>query len=103
MSIDIQFKTILFSLIYGFVFSFVIGLNYKYICGKGLLSFILSFMLVFVFSLMFFIGLKYINYGVFHYHEVLSIIIGFLLENLVYRVVEKKLKKWYTFISKVGE
>jgi len=93
MSIDIQIKTILFSLIYGFVFSFVIGLNYKYICGKGLFSFILSFMLVLVFTLIFFIGLKYINYGVFHCHEVLAIIIGFLLENLMYSFVEKKFKK----------
>lgn len=93
MSIDIQIKTIFFSLIYGFVFSLVVGLNYKYISGKKLVSFILTFMLVLVFTLLFFIVLKRINYGVFHYYEILSILLGFLLENLVYRLVEKKLKK----------
>ena len=93
MSIDIQVKTILFSLVFGFVFSFVIGLNYKYISSRGVLNFVLTFMLVLVFVLLFFIGLRFINFGIFHYYEILSIIIGFLLENLVYRVVEKKLKK----------
>ena len=82
MSIGIQVKTILFSLIYGVIFSFVIDLNYKYISGKGFISFLLTFSLVLDFTLLFFIGLKYINYGVFHYIEVLCIVLGFLLENI---------------------
>ena len=93
MSIVIQVKTIMFSLIYGFVFSFFIGLNYKYIIGKGILSFLLTFFLVLVFTLLYFIVLKYINYGIFHFYEVLLIILGFILENLVCSVVEKRLKK----------
>lgn len=94
MSIIVQIKTILFSILFGIIFSVVIGLNYKYICGtKKILSFILTFMLVLVFTLLYFICLKYINFGIFHYYEILSIIFGFIVENLFYRIVEKKIKK----------
>ena len=103
MSIILQIKTILFSLFYGVFFSFVIGLNYKFIIGNGFLSFILTFMLVLVMTLLYFIILRYINFGIFHYYEILSIVVGFILENLVFGIVEKSLKKWYTLSSKVGE
>ena len=103
MSIIVQIKTILFSIIYGVFFSFVVGINYKYIIGKGIFSLIISFLLVLVLTLLYFIILRYINYGVFHYIEILSIIVGFIIENLIYRIVEKRLKKWYTLYSKVGE
>ena len=94
MGIILQFKTIIFSIVFGFVFSFFIGLNYKYIVGdKKIFSFILSFLLVLVFTLLYFIILKYINYAIFHYYEILSIIFGFLLENFIYRIVEKRVKK----------
>lgn len=103
MSIIVQIKTILFSIFFGVLFSFVVGLNYKYIVGKGIFSFVLSFMLVLVMTLFYFIILRYINFGVFHYIELLSIIFGFIVENLVFGIVEKRLKKWYTLFSKVGE
>ena len=103
MSIVVQIKTIIFSVLYGVFFSFVVGLNYKYIVGKGMFSLILSLMLVLVLTLLYFIVLRYINFGIFHYIEILSIIFGFFVENLIFGIVEKRLKKWYTLFSKVGE
>ena len=94
MSIIIQIKTIIFSIIFGVFFSIALRFNYKYIVGsKKLFSAILTFLFVLVFTLLYFIILKYINYGIFHQYEILCIIIGFLVENLVYSVVEKRLKK----------
>lgn len=103
MSIIVQIKTILFSIVYGVFFSFIVGVNYKYIVDKGIFSLILSSMLVLVLTFLYFIILRYINFGIFHYIEILSIIFGFIIENLIYRMVEKRLKKWYTLLSKVGE
>ena len=104
MDIDIQIKIILFSLVFGFIFSFFLRFNYKYIVGcKKFLSFILSFLFVLVSSLLYFIILKKINFGIFHQYEILCIVIGFFFENLVVCMVEKKLKKWYTLFNKVGE
>jgi len=90
-------------MLFGMFFSFVVGFNYKYIICKGFFSLILTFMLVLVMTLLYFIMLRYINFGIFHYIEILSIIFGFFIENIICRKVEKILKKWYTLLSKVGE
>lgn len=104
MNIIVQLKTILFSIFFGVLFSISLRFNYKYIIGsRRLLSFILTFLFVIVFTLLYFIGLRFINFGMFHYYEIISIIVGFAIENLVVMVVEKMLKKWYTLLSKVGE
>jgi len=68
-------------------------LNYKYLVGKKVLSFFLSFIFVLVFVFLFFLFLRKINYGVFSIYEILLIIFGFILENLMYHMVEKKMKK----------
>jgi len=94
MDIIVQIKTIIFSLFYGVFFSFFLGLNYKYITGsRKFFGFILTFMFIIVNVLLYFIVLRKINYGVFHYYEILSIIFGFILENLIYHLVYKKIKK----------
>lgn len=94
MSIDIQIKTILFSFVFGFIFSICLNFNYKYIIGKKkVLSPILTFLFVLVFTLLYFIILKNINYGIFHVYEIFCIFFGFLFENLMYGMVEKYRKK----------
>lgn len=104
MDIIVQIKTIIFSFLFGIFFSIMLGLNYKYITGsRKFLSIILTFMFVIVNVLLYFIIMKKINDGIFHQYEVLFIILGFLFENLIYRLVYKKLKKWYTLVSKVGD
>lgn len=91
MDIIVQIKTIVFSFVFGFLFSLLLRFNYKYIVGRKLLSLVFTLLFVFVFTLLFFIGLQYINNGVFHYYEVVCIAIGFTLESLLF--IEKKLKK----------
>ena len=94
MSLNIQIKTIFFSIFFGFIFSLVLGFNYRFIIGnKKVLSPILTLLLVIVFTLLYFIILNNINCGIFHIYEIFCIFFGFLFENLVVGFVEKKSKK----------
>ena len=93
MDIFIQFKTIIFSFIYGVFFSFFLNINYKYMIENRVLSFIFSTLFVIVNVLIYFIILKKINYGIFHPYEVLCIVIGFIVENFLNHLVYKKIKK----------
>ena len=96
MDISIQFKTIIFSILYGVFFSLMLSINYKYLIGNKYLSIIVSLLFVIVNVLIYFIILKKINYGIFHPYEILCIVIGFIVENLLSHLVYKKIKKWYT-------
>ena len=90
MNIKLQITTLLFSFLYGIFFSFFLSLNYKFIYSdKKILKTIISFLLLY------FIILKKINYGVFHVYEILMIILGFVLENLIVRFIANKKKPWY--------
>jgi hypothetical protein len=94
MSISIQIKTILFSFVFGFIFSVFLRLNYKFLMGsKRLLSFIFTFLFVLVFTFLFFIFLNLFNCGIFHIYEIILIIFGFFVENFFFSFVEKLLKK----------
>jgi len=93
MILSIQIKTIVFSLVYGFFFSFFVGLNYRYMISRKLFGFIFSFLFILVFVFLYFIFLKKVNYGVFHYFEILFIFLGYFIETLLVGKVEKKLKK----------
>ncbi len=94
MNIIIQIKTIIFSIVFGFIFSVSLRFNYRFIVGsKKVLSAIVTFLFVLVFTFLYFIVLKKINFAVFHFYEIICIIFGFIFENLMCRLVEKKCKK----------
>lgn len=93
MSLFVQFKTILFSFIFGCFFHFFLNINYKYIIRKGILSLFFNILFIIVNVLIYFLILKYINFGVFHIYEICVIIFGYLFYHLLCIVVEKKSKK----------
>lgn len=93
MNIKLQITTLLFSFLYGIFFSFFLSLNYKFIYSdKKTLKTIISFLFIIVCVLLYFIILKKINYGIFHVYEILMIILGFVLENLIVRFIANKKK-----------
>lgn len=93
MNINLQITTLLFSFLYGIFFSFFLSLNYKFIYSdKKILKTIISFLFIIVCVLLYFIILKKINYGIFHVYEILMIILGFVLENLIVRFIANKKK-----------
>ena len=93
MNIKIQITTLLFSFLYGIFFSFFLSLNYKFIyINKKIFRTAISFLVVVVSVLIYFIILKKINYGIFHIYEILMISLGVIVENIIVSVIANKKK-----------
>lgn len=80
--LNIQIKSILFSFLYGILFSFFTSLNYKYIYfSKGVLKIIFNIFFAIDNVLIYFIILRFINNGIIHYYFVIALILGFISVN----------------------
>ena len=94
MNIKLQIETLLVSFLYGIFFSFFLGLNYKYIYSdKKIFKIIISFLLIGINVLLYFIILKKINYGIFHVYEILALTTGFCMQNWLAHIIAKRHKK----------
>ncbi len=90
MTLHEQIILIIYSFLYGIIFSFFLNWNYKYVIKlKTLFKVFVIFIMVFDFSLLYFLGIKYINHAIFHPYSVLCIILGSILEI----IIQKKCKK----------
>ena len=93
MILKIQLKSIIFSFLYGCFFNLLLKINYKYIYySKGILKILINLFFVIDNTLLYFIILRYINNGIFHFYFLLSIILGFIFVNILSNKVFKKLK-----------
>jgi len=102
MNIKLQIITLVVSFFYGIFFSFFLSLNYKFIYSdKKIFKTIISFLVVIINALLYFIILRKINYGIFHIYEILALILGFIIENWISTIIAKRIKKWYNLI--IGE
>lgn len=93
MSLSIQIKTILFSIFFGMVFSFLLNINYRMLVKNRFINVFVTFLFVMVFVLIYFFLLRRINSGIFHHYEIFCIVIGFLLDTLFHSFIEKIMKK----------
>ncbi len=94
MNLDIQFKTLLYSFLFGIYFSFIIYLNYKIIYKlKKFYLVIGTFLIIFLNVLLYFLILLKINNGIIHLYGIIAIILGVLLEHLFHHLIEKYFKK----------
>ena len=90
ITLNIQIKLLVFSFIFGFFFSLLIEIfNKKTKRCKKIVKGILSFFIVFFSTIIYFEGIEKIAYGIFHIYSILTIILGFIL----YDVIANKLKK----------
>ena len=103
MYITTQIKTIIFSIIFGTFFSYLIDINHKYLTKNKIINILITFIFIITSVLIYFTILKKINNAIFNNYEIICIIIGFIIENLIHTKVEKIKKKWYTHDGKVGE
>lgn len=95
ISLDVQIKLIIFSLIYGFLFSIVLDIFYKIIKKMNkVYSIILSFFVILLMTIMYFMGIKQIGYVLFHFYSILAIIVGFISYDLIIKMIANKYKKW---------
>ncbi len=84
MELTTQLHLLVFSFLYGVVFSILINLNYKFLYNeKKLLKTIFTIVFVLVNVLIYFLILLKINYGMLHIYSLLMIIVGFVLENII--------------------
>ena len=90
----IQIKLIVFSFIFGFFFSFALEKFNKKICKyKSYIKFILSLVLICMFSYIYFEGIQKIGYGIFHIYSIISIIIGFSFYAFIIMLIANNNKK----------
>ena len=90
ITLNIQIKLLVFSFIFGFFFSLLIEIfNKKTKKCKTVVKGMLSFLLVFLSTIIYFEGIEKIGYGIFHIYSILTIILGFVF----YDVIANRLKK----------
>lgn len=79
MDIDIQIISIIFSFVFGLLFSILTNINYKFLFSKNMVLKIL-FTAIFVLDsgLLYFLIIKRINNGVINIYFLLLIVLGFI-------------------------
>jgi len=82
MELGIQLKTLIFSFVFGILFSYFLKLNYKYLFKSKLVyKILITILFVFNTCLLYFLVLRLINNGIFHVYFLLILIIGYLFGN----------------------
>ncbi len=94
MRLYIQIGSLLFSMIYGIIFYFLLeGFN-KLVCKvKIIYKLLLSLIFVISLSIVYFMGLLFINNGVIHIYFLLCIMFGYGLGQVI-------LNMWLTYVKK---
>ena len=90
ISLSVQLKLIIFSFIFGFFFSLVIKIfNKKVKNYKNTLKIFLSFFLIFMMSIIYFIGIQKISNAILHFYSIICIIIGFIVYDRIAKYIKK--------------
>ena len=89
--LNIQIKSIVFSFLYGIIFSILTNLNYKFIFyTKKVFIIIINILFVLDNVVIYFIILRLINDGIIHYYFVIALILGYFSVNkLSSRILSK--------------
>ncbi len=94
MNIKIQIISIIFSFVFGIIFSLLTNLNYKYLFSKNkVYKVFFTFIYILDATLLYFIIIKKINNGIVHLYFLLFIGLGFLVGLLRLTKYTNKLKK----------
>ena len=79
MALNIQIYSIIFSLLFGVIFYFLLDNFNKIKFRKNLIfKIIASLLFVFIIAFLYFIGLLYINNGYVHIYFLISILVGYM-------------------------
>ena len=80
IELNVQIKLIIFSLIYGFLFSIILDIIYPFIKKRKKVSRLgLSFLLVMLMAIVYFVAIDKIGYVIFHIYSIFAIVVGFVL------------------------
>ena len=90
MKLELQLTTILFSIVFGLIFSSVIDLiKNKIFKTKKIIQLIFFLVITILMSLIYFYGLLKLNNGIIHPYFVIAFIIGFIIENALKKVFKR--------------
>ena len=94
IDLELQFKLIIFSFIFGFMFSASVN-KFNQIIKKYpiFIQLIFSFVFITIMTFIYFIGLKKIGNAIFHIYSILSIIVGFILYDVIIKIIANNCKK----------
>ena len=94
INLDIQIKLIIFSFIFGFLFSMLLDIFYYSIKKKNrIYSILVSLSLIIIMTIVYFIGINKIGYIIFHLYSILAIVIGFIIYEALLVMIAKNNKK----------
>ena len=80
MSLDIQIKTIIISILFGIFLNYFLLINKKIIYNKNIyVKIIGTLSITFLLTLLYFLLIQNINNGVFHIYELICILIGYIV------------------------
>lgn len=94
IDLNIQIKLIVFSLIFGFLFSIILDIFYILVNKMRMIySIFLSLIIIIFMTVIYFIGIKQIGYIIFHFYSILAIIVGFISYDLIIKMIANNNKK----------
>ncbi|MBR6690820.1 MAG: hypothetical protein IKL65_05760 [Bacilli bacterium] len=94
IALSLQFKLIVFSFIFGFMFSASLeGFNKIIKKYSTVVEIILSFLFIIFMTFVYFIGIYKIGNAIFHIYSILSIIVGFILYDVLIKIIANNNKK----------
>ena len=94
ISLSIQIKLLVFSLIYGFLFSSFLDILYPLIRKTNkFYQIILSFFFILLMAIIYFVAIDKIGYVIFHLYSILAIVVGFISYDLLIILIAKNIKR----------
>lgn len=94
ISLNIQIKLLVFSLIYGFLFSIILDVIYPLIKDKNrYLKVIYTFFLILFMAIIYFIAIDKIGCIIFHLYSIIAIVVGFVSYDTIISMIAKRTKR----------
>lgn len=83
MGLKLQILSLLFSFVFGIIFSICTNINYRFLfCKNKIFKIIITIIYIIDASLLYFLILKRINNGIIHSYFLIAIFIGFLIGHI---------------------
>lgn len=90
MTLQLQLFSLTFSFFFGAFFSFLLKVNYRFIYNSSrLVQCFFTFGFVLLFTIIYFIGLEKINYGILHAYYFIMIILGVIAQHRIEKFIKK--------------
>ena len=94
IDLTLQFKLIIFSFIFGFMFSASLeGFNKIIKKYHTTVEIILSFIFIVLMTFIYFIGIQKIGNAIFHIYSLISIVVGFVIYDIIIKIIANNNKK----------